>query len=66
MLQIEQLEQKLVKESWKQPMEVIKKYNGRWFPLAFGLCVCCHIPWTDETRMILSVGDIVHVTRFRK
>ncbi|CAH1716017.1 unnamed protein product [Aphis gossypii] len=65
-LTIEQLEQKLIKESWKQPMVVVKEYNGRWFPLMFGVCVCCNIPWTDETRMPLNVGEIVQVTRFRK
>ncbi|XP_025420953.1 palmitoyltransferase ZDHHC6-like isoform X4 [Sipha flava] len=65
-LTIEQLEQKLIKESWKQPMKVIKNYNGRWFPLVFGLCVCCQIPWTDETRMPLNIGDVIQVTRFRK
>lgn len=47
-------------------MEVVNEYNGRWFPLVFGLCVCCQIPWTDENRMPLSVGDVVQVTRFRK
>lgn len=47
-------------------MKVIKEYNGKWFPLVFGLCVCCQIPWTDEARMSLTVGDLVQVTRFHK
>ncbi|XP_050428793.1 palmitoyltransferase ZDHHC6-like [Adelges cooleyi] len=65
-LTIEQLEQKLIKQSWKQPMQVIREYNGRWFPLRFGLCTCFQIPWTDEKRMPLKLNDIIQVTRFRK
>ncbi|XP_050531682.1 palmitoyltransferase ZDHHC6-like [Daktulosphaira vitifoliae] len=65
-LTIEQLNQKLIKESWKQPMKVIREYNGRWFPLVFGICTCCQIPWTDEARIPLNKNDIVQVTRFRK
>lgn len=47
-------------------MKVVKEYNGRIFPLVFGLCVCCQFPWTDETRMPLNVDDVIQVTRFRK
>lgn len=41
--------------------------TGSWLPLwSHGFKVCLHPPLTDESRIALSEGDLVNVTRWRK
>ncbi|XP_050315116.1 palmitoyltransferase ZDHHC6-like isoform X1 [Anthonomus grandis grandis] len=65
-LTIEQLEQKNEKRLKARTYKIVSPASGRWFPLSYGIKVCCNFPCTDEPRLKLNVGDLVLVTRWRK
>uniref|UniRef100_A0A336M3M7 Palmitoyltransferase n=2 Tax=Culicoides sonorensis TaxID=179676 RepID=A0A336M3M7_CULSO len=63
----EQLEQKKEKKKRSGLYKIVKGATGSWFPFwSQGFKTGCLIPITDETRIKLSSGDTVRVTRWRK
>jgi len=65
-LTIEQLEQKEIKMDRMVIFEGKKEYSGSWFPISLSIRTCCSAPWSEEKRISLAVGDILHVTRIRR
>lgn len=63
---IEQIEQKKLKRERAVEYFVNTTFNGRWFPLHFGIRVCFNPPCSDEKRLALKVGDKVVVTRWKR
>lgn len=63
----EQLEQKQEKKKRAGFYVIAKAATGSWFPFwSQGFKVGCCIPITDETRIKLTPGDRVRVTRWRR
>lgn len=63
----EQLEQKKEKKKRAGYYMIAKEATGSWFPFySQGFRVACCIPITDESRIKLSPGDQVRVTRWRR
>lgn len=61
------MEQKNEKRQRTKLYSVVKAATGSWCPLwSQGCLVCLHPPCTDEPRIQLQVGDLVHVTRWRR
>lgn len=63
--QIEQIVQKMDKHARKKQYTIVDSYSGSWFPISKGFRTCMSPPCSDETRIPLSVGDTVYVTRWR-
>lgn len=61
----EQLQQKKLKRERTICCSVVKSYNGNIIAWREGLRTCVSIPWSDEPRMKLHLGEIVLVTRWR-
>lgn len=66
MFQREQQAQKIEKRKRTRQYRIVSKVSGSWFPISYGLRVCCSPPCTDESRIKLNIGDEVLVTRWRK
>lgn len=63
----EQLAQKHEKRARTRTYTIIRPATGSWFPCwSQGIKVCLSPPFTDEPRIRLAIGDVVHVTRWRK
>lgn len=63
----EQLDQKAEKRMRTREYQIIKDYSGSWFPLwSQGWRVACRPPYTDESRIALTKGDTVRVTRWKR
>ncbi|XP_023223024.1 palmitoyltransferase ZDHHC6-like [Centruroides sculpturatus] len=65
-LTVEQLYQKEDKRARTRQYTVVQPYKGTWFPISKGIRTCCSIPYSDEPRIPLEIGDQVSVTRWRK
>lgn len=65
--QMEQLAQKEEKRERMRTYSICRAVTGSWTPFwSQGCIVALNIPYTDETRIRLDVGDIVKVTRWKK
>lgn len=65
--QMEQLAQKEEKRSRTRTYSIRKAATGSWCPLwSQGIIVGLNVPYTDEPRIRLNVGDTVKVTRWKK
>jgi len=64
-LTVEQLAQKAFKRAMTRSGHAVKPYSGWWLPFyKFGCRTgCLNVPKTDETRLSISIGDKVNVTR---
>lgn len=66
-MQVEQLEQKKEKERYSRLFEIIKPYNGRYFPIfSQGCRVCLSFPFNDNPRLAVVPGDRVVVSHANK
>lgn len=65
-LTVEQIMQKADKRLRTRLYSVVKGYNGSWFPITQGCCVCLSAPISDEPRIVIRPGDKVQVTRWKK
>merc|ERR1739848_132852 len=65
-LTVEQIEQKEIKRENIVVYDVSRAYDGAFFPWRLGIRVCYDAPWTEEGRLVVQSGDIVHATRRRK
>lgn len=65
-LTVEQIEQKEIKRENIVVYDVSQSYDGACFPVRLGVRVCYDAPWTEEGRIAVESGDIVHATRRRK
>jgi len=65
-LTIEQLEQKELKMERMVIFQVQQAYSGSWFPISLSIRTVCSLPWSEERRIPLAVGDVIHVTRIRR
>ncbi|CAG9765258.1 unnamed protein product [Ceutorhynchus assimilis] len=65
-LTVEQKEQKNEKKLKTRMYRIVKPASGYWFPIVFGLKVCCNFPCTDEPRLKVDIGNLIRVTRWRK
>ncbi|XP_034248855.1 palmitoyltransferase ZDHHC6-like [Thrips palmi] len=62
----EQQEQKREKRERTRLYSVINKFSGWHLPFVNGWGALCHVPYTDEPRIKLDIGENVFVTRWRK
>lgn len=63
----EQIAQKAEKRARTKTYEIIRPVSGSWIPFwSQGFKTTVNPPYTDESRLRLSVGEIVAVTRWRK
>ncbi|UJR13858.1 hypothetical protein I4U23_000867 [Adineta vaga] len=62
----EQLEQKIDKQQRSVRYKVIKSYNGAFFPINYDLWTCICIPYLMESRLRISKGDYLLVTRWKE
>lgn len=66
-LTMEQLAQKDEKRMRTKTYTIVKKSSGSWCPIwSQGWRVGCQPPFTDEARIQLESGDVVHVTRWKR
>lgn len=66
-LTLEQLAQKDEKRMRTKTYTIVKQATGSWCPIwSQGWKVGCQPPFTDEARIKLATGDVVHVTRWKK
>ncbi|GFO38726.1 palmitoyltransferase [Plakobranchus ocellatus] len=66
-LTIEQLMQKREKRERTMQFKAKRPYSGSMFPIfGHGCRTGCCVPCTDEARLKLDTGDIIHVTRWKK
>ncbi|XP_037720602.1 palmitoyltransferase ZDHHC6 [Drosophila subpulchrella] len=62
----EQLEQKKDKRARTRLYKCIRPATGHWVPIfSQGLWVSLKIPCTDDPRIALQPGDLIHVTRIQ-
>ena len=66
LFQVEQLKQKEDKRDRSIKCTIVEDYSGRFFPCSKGLCVLCCVPFSDEPRIPLQLGEQVIVTRWRR
>lgn len=63
----EQILQKRDKRLRTREYRILLSFSGSWCPLwSMGFRVACQPPCADEPRIPLNVGDVVHVTRWKK
>ena len=62
---MEQISQKSLKRLRTKEYVITEAYSGAWFPVVHGYKVCVNFPFSDESRIALKPGDIVHVTRWK-
>lgn len=65
-LSIEQLEQKREKQRRIVIFEATEPSSGWWCPCSKGVGTCLCIPFSDEPRISLKIGDKLEVTRGTK
>ena len=46
--------------------DVTEAYSGSFFPCKYGSRVCWDAPWTEEGRLKVDAGDVVHASRRRR
>lgn len=63
---VEQLAQKNDKRKRMKEYEITDDFSGSWCPVTKGLGTCFHPPCSDESRIPLSKGEHVLVTRWKK
>ncbi|BFF99104.1 palmitoyltransferase ZDHHC6 [Drosophila madeirensis] len=62
----EQLAQKLEKRARTRTYKCVAPATGYWLPiLSQGLMVTVCLPCADDPRIVLKIGDLVHVTRIQ-
>jgi len=65
-LTVEQIEQKEIKRENVVVFDVTEAYSGSFFPCKYGSRVCWDAPWTEEGRLKVDAGDVVHASRRRR
>ncbi|GAB1608480.1 palmitoyltransferase ZDHHC6-like [Argonauta hians] len=65
-LTVEQLIQKAQKKERVVLLDIVQNYSGYWFPFSKGCRVVYNIPCSDESRIPVTIGDVVEVSRGKR